>query len=176
MFEDTRVGGGQAPAADLRVGHQQTIEGIARPPDLGGAQEPRPRRRFVHQPPVVMHHPLNRVVPQAHLPGFVQKLQFEDGCGGDVQPIAAVEQRTRPACPASTQIRALVSSRITPGACPGILSPLDVKSQVHCPSATAGSRMSRCGVLAFRADAGLSTESRERIDRTYSVAQRNVLR
>ena len=89
MFEDAGVGRGHPPPPQLRVGDDQAIEGIVRPPDLGGAEEPRAGWRLIDQPSIVFHDPLRSRLTCSEPAGLLQNLQFEQGRRRHVQAVAS---------------------------------------------------------------------------------------
>lgn len=58
MFANGAVGRRQAPTPELRVGDEQAIERITRPPETGGVEKPVSSLRLVERPPIIVQHPL----------------------------------------------------------------------------------------------------------------------
>ena len=144
MFEKRAVAGRKAPSAQTCMGNEEPIERIMGPANAERLGEPRRRRRIVLQPSAVRGQVGHGSVPlQSQTAALYQKLDLEQTRRRDVQPRAGTRQRRGSSVMVlhpDEGVRVEKNHRRRDR--PLKVSPLDDQLQVHCPSATAGSRIS----------------------------------
>ena len=132
------VPGRQAPSAQHRMRHDQPIERITGPDQIGRSKKPRGGGRVVEQPAFILSERRYRRGVDADAPGLLEELKLEEGRRRDIQPASIFEKRpgTRMSLfQPDHRIGIEEDHRLRPRN----RTPVAVQSHVHLPWATAGS-------------------------------------
>ena len=141
VLDDYPVRRGKPPAPKTCVSNEQAVEWVSRPAQFHRGIEPGGSRRIIEQPAIVLNQRRNCPARQPKASRFDEKLQFEDGNRRHIQRLTCLGEGAGPSVPTfepqqgvgveQDHFRRVSRNAIFPGSQP----------QVHCPAATAGSRM-----------------------------------